>query len=254
MILNEDLPNIVEWQNKVDNAPGDKKADVIEDYVRSRFNMADPNIYYKVKDIILILVGYIQDNNDKLSDYDNPILVFVDNYLKRNGKNISGDDFNTQLLDTIHDCLEEKILTPNDILNTKSLIYYPSLYKNNPDSEDAKMVIKIGPWLKNKKNYADILKQENKGLATLLVNEQNQVRPLADIKKLLQELQTKAKEQGDNSLDVHDEYGMSKNKYKKFDDTDLNNMSKEDVTKYLNTMDRDSLIKLIKGNLIPKVK
>lgn len=254
MILNEDLPNLVEWQKKVDNAPGDEKADIIEDYVRSRFNMSDPNIYNNVKDIILILVEYIQDNDDKLSDYDNPILVFVDNYLKRNSKNISEDDFNAQLLDTIHDCLKEKILTPNDILNIKSLIYYPSLYKNNPDPEDAKTVIKIGPWLKNKSNYIDILKQENKGLATLLVNENNQVRPLADIKKLLQELQAKAKEQGDNSLDVHDEYSMSKSKYRKFDDVDLNKMSKDDIVKYSNDMDRDSLIKLIKNNLVPKVK
>ena len=91
-----------------------------------------------------LLIPYSLAGQTPLELNDNREL-FVDNYLKRNGKNISGDDFNTQLLDTIHDCLEENILTPNDILNTKSLIYYPSLYKNNPNPEDAKTVIKIGP-------------------------------------------------------------------------------------------------------------
>lgn len=244
MILNEDLPNLVEWQKKVDNAPGDEKADVIEDYIRSRFNMGDPNTYNKVKDIILILVEYIQDNNDKLSDYDNPILVFVDNYIKIN----KDSELNVDVLDTINKCLEDRTLTSNDINNTKNIIYYPSLYKNNPDPEKAAYVVKIGPWLKNNHNpkYVELLKEKNIDSKTLLFDEKNEVRNFTDIKKTLQEIQLAANDKGVSLT--------TETRYKEFEDNDLNKMSKEDITKSLKDMNRDTLIKLIKDNLLPKVK
>lgn len=234
MILNEDLPNMPDWQKKIIAAPGDKRADLIQSYIESRFSKN----YADVKSISPILTEYVQDNEDKISDYDNPIFIWLDNYIENNpGIGATPKSIPGQVLDAIHTALEDDIINYNDVQDKSKPFFNPSLFKNNPDPDNVILWLKTFKWLPKQKNYIDALSKDGLTVDDVFYDKDKKVKSIDEIKQQLQQYKDKIVKTGTEVKN-----GMET----EYTDDDLSKLSDDDVIKKADSMDQKSLIKLVK--------
>lgn len=230
MILNEEGYDTNYYQKQIEDASGDKRADIIKKYLEYRFEKAG-----YIDDITPLLVDYIQDNNDKLSDYDNPIFTWIDNYNSAVRKGSIGIHINPDMIDSIHDALDEDAIKYNDLQNLNHPIYKQSFFKNNPNPDEAVLWLKTFNWLPEQKYYMEALKKDRLNIDDVFYNEDGTVKSIADIKWILQKYKDKIVQNGEEISDTS---------LTKYSDEELKNLTDDDIIKKANNMDRKSLIKL----------